>query len=133
MLVTLALRCYTSDSRLSAGPALNWFAPQGNQLAATAFGRFAPLRFHALNGQVPPPRRALPHARRCLSAASLFSVSLPLFLLLFYFSSCCILHTACCNLAGLDASTDLLGNRAGGRGTAIDIIFDVVGHFLACF
>ena len=30
---------------------LNWFAPQGNQLAATAFGRFATGSFVAENGQ----------------------------------------------------------------------------------
>ena len=30
---------------------LNWFAPQGNQLAATTFGKVAPLRLNAQDGQ----------------------------------------------------------------------------------
>ena len=30
---------------------LNWFTPQGNQLAATGFGRFSPQRFNTENGQ----------------------------------------------------------------------------------
>ena len=34
---------------------LNWFAPQGNQLSATAFGRVAPLRLNALDGQATMP------------------------------------------------------------------------------
>ena len=34
---------------------LNWFAPQGNQLSATAFGRVALLRLNALDGQATMP------------------------------------------------------------------------------
>jgi hypothetical protein len=39
------------DLRAPQPNVLNWFAPQGNQLAATSFGRFDPLGFHAENGQ----------------------------------------------------------------------------------
>ena len=46
----------SSTSTTSLPQRLNWFTPQGNQLSATAFGRFThPLGFHALNGQASMP------------------------------------------------------------------------------
>ena len=48
----LALGSFPAFSlRTPSAVTLNWFTPQGNQLASTNFGRFAPLRFNALNGQ----------------------------------------------------------------------------------
>lgn len=50
---------------------LNWFAPQGNQLAATTFGRVAPLRLNALDGQGSMPLLMYNNSGRSIALAPL--------------------------------------------------------------
>ncbi len=50
---------------------LNWFAPQGNQLAATAFGRVAPLWLNALDGQGSMPLVMYNNTGRSIALAPL--------------------------------------------------------------